>query len=80
MLNLETNTPEEIKAFREEIKRHPELYKKLKGLDTFSDIVTEAASHVGLNLIGTFTTGEARIIISRIVELLQKKRQPIILR
>lgn len=79
-LNIEIDAPQEIKAFRREIKYHPELYKKLKTLDTFSDIVVAAAGHVGLTLHGAFSEQEVLIIVDRIVDLLQKRRQLIITR
>ena len=79
-LNLEKPIPKEIVAFREEIKLHPELYKELKSLGSFSEIISRAAVRAGLNIHGAFSEQEMLIIIGRIVDLLQKKRQIIIMR
>lgn len=66
--------PEELIHFRNELRKHPDLYAAAAVLPTFAEIVGYVAASVGLAVKGCFTHDEMRTLLATITQLLYERR------
>ena len=68
--------PDELREFREELKHHPKLYKICQEeCISFSEVLAEAAAHVGIVLDGAYSDADIKGLMVSITRKLKGKRK-----